>query len=680
MIFRALFLFFAGLLSGHAAEPSIGPEALAEQLPNTFLKLSARQPVHVTFVGDSVFMDQGDEASSASAFLKELSAAFYYTGGVHEVYDPKHLTVTSPKITFEQLPIDRPNCFNLAQHTSTLGLLNEPDLLVIFTGAADADQDVSLPVYLAQMQSIASTAKSANTEVVILGPRLLEWDKGDQPINLRTRAYANLLAWWCKREDIPYSDPNTSLLPPSVLFPPRAEPKIIWAALIKEIQDAKELRGSVSLPWRALTGVGKQLFHDLGSKEPVAKRIQVEVAAVAADKLTMHLTNITKTTIDGMIVSSIDSKAGVIGQAFAIDPEGVKAIELPLSSQSTTFRGMLPVSSINIDNRHVQLSDMMVSIADVGVEWLDRSKHNITDRSTLPVHCRVYPYAQGLRKIPYTLRAGEASTKGTLVFSNRRPAEIDWAIALPTDPDERHFQSDIELMLGEGEKAIMVRRRVEAVRQFHLNKRIELRSLTEGAARPAYEASANVVKPSLTFLAEASEGDLSLHFDFKNMALPSTIGRPALELGLAIDARPYDQRQTIGHVGVLQVTASASDDPAMVSPAAALSHFGDGHARRPLPSGIQARLSTRPNGDRRLTVQMTRKYFYRHPWQLENANSQLGLRATLTIAQEDSTPAVYALHAASAHPNNAEALTILELAETKVTKRWCAKFWELRDN
>ena len=80
------------------------------------------------------------------------------------------------------------------------------------------------------------------------------------------------------------------------------------------------------------------------------------------------------------------------------------------------------------------------------------------------------------------------------------------------------------------------------------------------------------------------------------------------------------------------------------------------------------------------TLQMTRKYFYRHPWQLENANSQLGLRATLTIAQEDSTPAVYALHAACAHPNNAEALTILELAETKVTKRWCAKFWELRDD
>ena len=659
------------VLSAQAADPPKGPQALAETLPNLFLKLSARQPVHVAFVGDSVFMDQGEQASSATAFLKELSAAFYYTGGVHEVYDEKQLKVTSPKITYEQLALERPNCFNIMQVVSTLGLLNEPDLLVVFTGPADADQEVALPVYVAQLEAIVATTKAAKAEIVMLAPRLLDWEKGDQPINLRTRAYANLLGWWCKRQRLPFVDPNAALLPRSVLFPPKADPKTIWTALISEVSAAKELRGSMALPWRALTGVGKQLFDELSGQAPAARRVQVEVASTSMDKLTLRLTNATKQALDGMTVTSIDSKTGVIGRAFAMQPNEAKAIELPITSTSATYRGLLPVSCLSIDDRRVQLSDLMVPIADVGVEWLDRSLHNLADNATLPIKCRVYPHKDGLRKTRYVLRAGSESTQGDLVFSNRKPADITWSIPLsPT--------ADIELVVGEGASTATYKRRMEATRQMSLNSKVEMRALTGGNARAANEESANLVKPNLTFTAEASKDEISLHFDFKNMAIPSTIGRPAVELGLAIDARQVDKQQTIGHVGVLQVTTTADDGPATVSSATSLAHFGNGYARRPLPSGIQARLSTRPNGDRRLTVQMARKYFYRHPWALQNVDSQLGLRATITIVQKDSTPAVYALHAANAHPNNAEALTILELAD-KGSKRWCAKFWEPRD-
>ena len=111
-----------------------------------------------------------------------------------------------------------------------------------------------------------------------------------------------------------------------------------------------------------------------------------------------------------------------------------------------------------------------------------------------------------------------------------------------------------------------------------------------------------------------------------------------------------------------------------MSPFARRAHFGNGYARRPLVPGRLARLSTLPNGVRRLTVQMTRGYFYLHPWGLENHNSQLGIGLSLTMAiPGDREPYRYVLQETPRYPHNAEDLAVLELSE-RGTGRWCVKW------
>jgi hypothetical protein len=87
-----------------------------------------------------------------------------------------------------------------------------------------------------------------------------------------------------------------------------------------------------------------------------------------------------------------------------------------------------------------------------------------------------------------------------------------------------------------------------------------------------------------------------------------------------------------------------------------------------------ARLSTLPNGVRRLTIQMTSAYFYRHPWKLGNFNSQLGIGLSVSMARpEGEAPYHYVLLEAPRYPHNAEDLVVVELSE-EGSNRWCVKW------
>ena len=109
-------------------------QRFSASLPKLFAKMEQRQAVHVAFVGDPLLLrDHESPRSTVRAFLEELEELFYYTGGIYEVYDPSHLQERRPKITYECRTTDAqdPGVFQLMQYVSTVGLLNEPDLLVL---------------------------------------------------------------------------------------------------------------------------------------------------------------------------------------------------------------------------------------------------------------------------------------------------------------------------------------------------------------------------------------------------------------------------------------------------------------------------------------------------------------------------------------------------------------------
>jgi hypothetical protein len=290
---------------------------------------------------------------------------------------------------------------------------------------------------------------------------------------------------------------------------------------------------------------------------------------------------------------------------------------------------------------------------------------------TVPVKARVYRYAGSPDNIPYTITFGKEKTSGTVRFAGDLPGMIDWAVTLPEEA--RTVRETLIVQLGENGSLGRYERQLDAIRQFPLKKPVPLQ-LVAGATLKPNTDPLTVGKPEALLTVEASKEDLFVHVDLKNLELVSNNGAPGLQADLTIDARSYGKRQTLGYAGVLFLSAGPEDGPATVSPFAKQAHFGNGYARRPKVMGRQARLSTRPNGTRRLTIQMTRAYFYKHKWALENFNSQLGIGLSVAVTQSgDAPPLRYVLQETPRFPNNAEDLAVVELAE-RGSNRWCVKW------
>jgi hypothetical protein len=97
-------------------------------------------------------------------------------------------------------------------------------------------------------------------------------------------------------------------------------------------------------------------------------------------------------------------------------------------------------------------------------------------------------------------------------------------------------------------------------------------------------------------------------------------------------------------------------------------------------SQVKAKLSSRPDGARRLTVTLPRSYLYLHEWAMGNGNSEIGINTTLGLWQPGATTEApwtavnFALTYNGRHRDDAESLAVLELADVP-TGRWTVRMY-----
>ena len=666
------------LLLRSQAVPPLPAEAegrFERQLPKLFQKLDERRPVHVAFVGDPALLDHGSRHTVVQTFLRQMEHMFFYTGGVFEIYDAKHLVEKRPKITYESLPVDvaNPSVFHLMQYVSTLGLLNEPDLLVLCAGPGDASIGLDVATTLRAFDKMHALIKAKAAEMMLLGPRAFVFRDDTVSLQLGTRVHAVAMGQWARENSVPYHDPNPGLFPRSVLFHPGDDAQTVWNAFLRESVDyiQGQLRGPVIEEWRQ-RAVGMALFQTLTEASRPARYL---VESKYGDALTVTLKRKSRGDLGGLIVHSLAGQR----QGIRFRPEdAMPTFELqpPPADSGQTYRGRLPFTLIVIDDLRVEWIDVSSAVRPVGVEWAGHALHN--NLGTVPLRAKLHPYDGAPDRVPYQISFGRQRTRGEVTFDHHEPAEIQWAVALPEVGDRRIYREKLVLRLGENGSLGTFQRRLDAMRQFPLGTDIPLQWVGPGE-EPAPENEDDPLvlgKPKASLHVEASKENLSIHVDLRNFPLVARDDEPCLQLALSLDGRSFEKRQTLGYVGVLFVTAGPEDGPATVSPFAKRAHFGNGYTRRPLVPGRQARLSTRPNGVRRLTVQMTKDYFHRHPWAIDppNFNSQLGIGLSLSIARPgDASPWYYVLQETPRYPHNAEDLAVVELAE-KGSSRWCVKW------
>ena len=108
--------------------------------------------------------------------------------------------------------------------------------------------------------------------------------------------------------------------------------------------------------------------------------------------------------------------------------------------------------------------------------------------------------------------------------------------------------------------------------------------------------------------------------------------------------------------------------------------FGTGYGMYYDETQVKAKLSSRADGARRLTVMLPRAFLYLHEWAMGNGNSQLGLNTTLSVWQDgaeagsQSAGPVLALTFSGRPRDDAESLIALELTD-KPTKRWTVRVY-----
>jgi len=224
-------------------------------------------------------------------------------------------------------------------------------------------------------------------------------------------------------------------------------------------------------------------------------------------------------------------------------------------------------------------------------------------------------------------------------------------------------------------------REVEVVRNIALKESVPLVN-TVAYARDelAMVPAAGGAVPGVTFRADADSNALFLTYDIYGYNLrDNPKGGGAISVELNLDARSYGKRLTPGSTDAIRVSAAAADGEAQVSPLPPWC-FGTGYGMYYDESQIKAKLSSRPDGARRLTITLPRGYLYLHEWAMGNGNSQLGLNTTLGLWQPGETPDAawsmlnFALALNGRHRDDVESLAVLELADT-TTGRWTVRVY-----
>jgi hypothetical protein len=186
--------------------------------------------------------------------------------------------------------------------------------------------------------------------------------------------------------------------------------------------------------------------------------------------------------------------------------------------------------------------------------------------------------------------------------------------------------------------------------------------------------------PSVSFRADADKDTLYFTWDIFGLNLQDNpAGGPAVTADVILDARSYGKRLTPGNSDAIRITSAAADGEGKVSPLVPWV-FGTGYAMEYDEKAIKARLSSRPDGSRRLTMALPRSYLYLHEFALGNGNSQIGLSTYLSVwqrgdeANPGGTTALYGLTHNAVHRDRAESHSVLELAEP-ATGRWTVRLY-----
>lgn len=688
-----------------AAEPAppiyVTPPAVVARLqkfiPRSYAKLSERKPVHVVTVGDDLvdMAGYGDDAGNQllawpARFVDELAREFFYPGGVRLIQPnrgkpDRTAGRVGPDITLRVLTTRGGGIQKAMPLLSTFGFESPPDLVIVSFGLQDSLSAADPMLFAKSLREIIDTVKAKGSDLLLVGPALTIADPEEASL-AATRPYAGIMREEAQESGIAFADLGevASLIrleaetetPEQVfddvakqyrryfawpgvqdfLHPQTSLHRKMGALVFKALTEE-----AIATPWK-LNAVGATFT----SADEFTATYEVTNTSKAAAKLTLLPLKLPR-WLPKDAEAQVELKAGQ-SQRMTITYQRDNTAAV---ARFPAFPGHEPVLRLPLliaGGGRVRVEELASPVQPLAVMWKLDTLTNQTGSFTLD-NVVLNTSGKDLAGVAWETEWNGQKKSGKLNLAKDASTTLALTFDLPKPPGPRAIQGALVLNVVVDGVSLRWERTIAAEQNFGLKQDLPLTSKKTG-------------KGAVNMRVDADATSLFLTFDMEKLDLEADAAGSALIAQFSLDARSYGKRLLSGNTEVIQVQTSAGDGAGAVGPIAPWA-FGTGYGMRFDSAGVQARLTSSPQGTRRLSITLPRSYLYLHEWALGNGNSQLGINVRLSLWQgphDDQKVGgfppdrTFVLTQNGRARDDAEGLAVLELTD-KPTTRWSVVIW-----
>ena len=649
---------------------------LTAAMPRTLARLEARQPVSIAIVGDSVSRVVTPTADANQTihgmhaqFARRLCNEFFYPGGVRVVRpledEPAKLDdARGAEIYLENLALPGHTAVDGVQRMTSDAFLHDPDLVMICYGINDAIQDFDLGTYHAALEQCIDICRARKVDVMLLGPSLIRQSPGPTGWGL-TRAHATRARELAAAKNVFFVDLGQGLSKRGGVpyKKGKGEGEKALEAIGKRLLTIFDhgpdaiMEDLVHPNHGAHAAMGDQIYDALmkGEDQDQAALKFDATGSMQADgrmRLDLKVTNSGKSPRRGHFAAltmrrqltpvdtyfNFDLKPGQ-SQSYPIFYQKVPSPGQEEMEQPEKFYSLDPsdsnlrLSFLAVDEQRSSIVDVVTPLLPIGVEWNTTLLTNVTDQ--IRIEWTLINRSAKPQNVRYVIQSGNQRLDGSVQLdrgqSGRRYANISFR---PRKGVIRQ-KLPIQLSVDAGGRITDYTREIEMTRDLFLGERVALSNENAYLNTGVGAVELNPGKSGVTLRADADEKALYLTFDFENLKLQKVPRGASLIADLSIDGRPRGEVRKFGCIDRVRVMAPAEPgygETNHMRPG----FFGNGYNKKVDERYVISTIEQRAELSQRFTVKIPRKYLFRHEWDLGDADSVLGLNASLSLATIDA--------------------------------------------
>jgi len=685
-------------------------------LPKTYAKLRSRKPVHVVALGDSVTnMLTLDEhrydwvQSYPAMFMEKWAEQFFYTGGVRLVKthskarENKRLPIMGPELTLRTLAENGATAYQGFLRAESLAFQTNPDVVIVNFGLNDANFGAPLGTYRANIGKMIDLIRSKGAEPIILGCTVCALDPAIEHLGL-TRPYVSAAREEAKKRSALFVDLGdlANFVSPLQDF---EKPEELIAKVMRQLESGQFRFENGKIDYLHINRKAHQRLGSVMYKrllDPIIADVSLAPDARAVSKagdkvlIEAELKNSTDEVVTCQVAPlplgryyvcenpafEVEIPAGgsvPLSLTYALDPT---KSDLPLLPADEP---MLRVPIIVSTKSRTTTVVAMAKRLPLGVSWTTGLSTNLSDETK--IKAVVTNNSDEAFSGSFTVSWKDQKAAGTLTLASGEAKEIAIPVTFPTDPDVQRTKGAVTLAVDGGAAGeLTFVREMEISRNLGLSDWVPLVNNNFYGISDALHIS-KPTNPGVLFRADADDQALFLSYDISGYNFLSSEINPSVLVGLSIDGRGFKSRQRAGSVQEIGISFASTEDGKGKVKKLQMGTFGDGYNQVLEASGITADLSTRPNGNRRITIAIPRKYFYLHEYgkvpdqAIGNGNSQFGINTTISLLETAGDPGGFypaekrfSLVRPRINRNDAQGLSALELA-SPATARWSLRLF-----